>query len=469
MLRKLLSTVICLSLCVSALAQEPVVKPPKVKHTTPPLIHLVKGVVCSPYDAEHVKFPRGLKPSDPKKLAAAPKFDASKVKSVPSQVLMIPTQVSMWGNDQYGDCVTASECARIAAYSVYCGLPETFIPEATCISWARKGGYLDGANLTDVMTDRQTRGLADASGKLYLAGPYSSVDFSSEAALQAALSIGPVNFGIDANALPSAAGNNQGWYAFGGTPGSFNNEDHCTPSFGYVTGATSAAVAFKALGVPVPANAPTGNVYLWFTWNTIGVVDHAWIMSTAGEAWVQNPTTVGQSPTPAPPTPVPPTPGPTPAPGGPITIVLNTDGTWTMTGVPSVLTPDEIATLKAIVDKLGKTGNLGGKRIEVPLPLPKADPVPLQKSQIDELRKELADLRAKQEADLNEIAAAFAKRDGKPAPKHSSSGTHAPFEPVPAEYAELMRIINRPIGGYLPPPQPGPFSPADPRVAKWLK
>jgi hypothetical protein len=50
----------------------------------------------------------------------------------------------------------------------------------------------------------------------------------------------------------------------------------------------------------MPAGAPANGYY---TWSTIGVVDHAWIMSTCVEAWTRQPTTVG----------VPPLPGPTPS------------------------------------------------------------------------------------------------------------------------------------------------------------
>lgn len=305
-------------LAVALAGAQPPDGPKTETHTTPPPIHAAKGVIVSPYKATHRKHHRGLKKTPRFKLVSARRFDRTGIK-VPAQIMMLPKQLSMWGNDQYGDCVTASEAARIAAYSVFCNLPETFIPEATAIAWAQKGGYLNGANLTDVMTDRQTRGMADANGKLYTAGPYTSVDYTDEATLQAALATGPVNFGIDADALPSAAGNAPGWYAFGGTPGSFSNEDHCTPCMGFVAAASSAQVAFQAIStaynvtVSPPANAPAGNVYLWFTWNTVGVVDHAWIMSTAGEAWVQNPTTAGQTPGPTP-TPVPPTPTPSPVP-----------------------------------------------------------------------------------------------------------------------------------------------------------
>ena len=372
MIRKLLciSAIVFAAACLGLVSdgQEPKAKPAPQKFgvgNAPP-IHSTKGVVCSPFDPEHKKFPRGLWKTSKNEKLGAKKFDPKGVK-VPSQVLMVPSQLSMWGNDQYGDCVSASEAARIAAYSVFCGLPETFIPEATAISWASAGGYLNGANLTDVMTDRMTRGMADAGGKLYLAGPYTSVDYTVEATLQAALASGPVNFGIDANALPSAAGNANGWYAFGGSPGSFNNEDHCTPSFGFVTGPMAAQTAFQALGAAVPAGAPTTNVYLWFTWNTIGVVDFPWIMSTAGEAWLQNPTTVGQTPNPTPIPPVPPSP-PTP---GTVGITLTADQ------VASVLAQAGVSATSYNVT-VGPDGTItltptiaNKQKLQLPVPAPK--------------------------------------------------------------------------------------------------
>ena len=297
------------------------------KHPGPTPAQLAKNMVTSPFHEEHRKFPRGGKRTPGHKLFAAKRFDKTKVASVPSQVLMLPTQLSMWGNSQYGDCVSASEAARLAAYSVFVGMPEIFVPEANVISWAQQHGYLNGADLPSVMTTMQTQGMTASDGKVYNDGPYTTVNFGDEPTLQAALASGPVNFGMDANALPSGAGNQSGWYAFGGSPGQFNSDDHCTPSFGYVKGPMGVTAAFAAVAkaynvsITPPANAPTGNVYLWYTWSTVGIVDFAWIQSTASECWICNPNTVGLTPGPNPtpvpdptPTPVPPTPTPAPPP-----------------------------------------------------------------------------------------------------------------------------------------------------------
>jgi hypothetical protein len=302
--------------------------------------------------AKAMKFMRGLTKTPRHKLISAPKFQHNGIKIAP-QIIVLPTQLSMWGNDQYGNCVSASEAARKAAYSVFCGLPETFIPAANVISWASDHGYLNGANLTDVMQTMTTEGMTAADGKVYLDGPYSAVDYSNTAALQAALNIGPVNLGIDANALPSGAGNNQGWYAFGGTPQEFTSEDHCVPLFGYGPTATLFDALSKAFNITVtpPANAPASGYYL-FTWSTIGIVDEAWIMSTVGEAWSQNPTTVGQSPTPAPPVPPvppnPPVPPVPPTPPGPNTGTITIQvPAMTLTG--SITLPAQGGTITFVI------------------------------------------------------------------------------------------------------------------------
>ena len=334
MQRILLGLFVALALASPIPAQEQPAIPP-AKHTFAPPIHNEKSATVSPFNPAHLKFPRGLTPTTRHGLLAAPRFKMTV--SGPAQVLMLPKQLSMWGNSQYGDCVSASEAAAIAAYSVYCGLPETFIPEANVISWAKRYGYLNGANLDEVMTQRAKNGMVASDGKTYTAGPYLAVDYSNESVLQAALAVGPVNVGMDANALPSGAGNNQGWYAFGGRPGQFSNEDHCCRLFGYGSTTVLFQEISQTYGVNVtpPANAPA-NGYLYFTWSTVGVVDHAWLMSTVGEAWVCNPTTVGQAPAPVPPTPpTPPTPPVPPAPGGDsVTITVTQNGKATTTVLP---------------------------------------------------------------------------------------------------------------------------------------
>jgi hypothetical protein len=281
-----------------------------VKHAAAPLVHNLTGLMVPAFNPNDLKFQRGLSGRTVGAVFARVDRFVPK-KAAPASVLMLAPKWDMWGNDQYGDCVSASEAACKAAYSIYCKLPETFIPSANVISWASKYGYLNGANLTDVMTTMHTNGMVADDGKTYTDGPFQSVDYSNEATLQAAIAVGPVNTAIDANALPSMAGNQNGWYAFGGSPGQFGNTDHCVPIVGY--GPTADLV--KAINstynvtMTIPAGAPA-NSYIFFTWSTVGLVDHAWIMSTVVEAWVRNPTTTGQTPGPNPnPNPNPPPPG----------------------------------------------------------------------------------------------------------------------------------------------------------------
>jgi hypothetical protein len=245
----------------------------------------------------------GAIPAPRHKLLAAPAFRP--VTAPPPQVAYVPAQLDMWGNDQFGDCVSAEE-----AFAKACHNAEIFIPASDVIAWARRGGFLNGAMLTDVMDAMQRNGFQQGS-QLYNDGPYSGVDYSNESVLQAAIALGPVKIAIDHNALPGGAGNNQGWYATGIHGG--RNSDHCVSLCGY----GPAGWLFQQLGVTLPSALQAGQPgYLLYTWHTIGFVDHQWIMGTCTEAWVRNPTTVGvpplPDPTPNPPTP--PTPGPTPQP-----------------------------------------------------------------------------------------------------------------------------------------------------------
>lgn len=251
------------------------------------------------------RFPRGAIPSPRHALLAAEPYRPSL--APPDRKAYIPGKLDPWGNRQYGDCVTAEEAFAKATHN-----PEVFIEEQAVIDWARSHGFLNGAMLNEVL-DAMERDGFKVGAQQYNNGPKLAVDYSSETVLQAALSdptvIGPVKIAIAADSLPSTAGNQQGWYVFGRHDS--RNTDHCVSVAGY--GPTD--WLFQQLGATKPADAPpTG--YLLFTWGTIGVVDHPWLMSTCVEAWVRKPTTVG-----VPPLPPGPTPGPTPGPG-PIPSIL---------------------------------------------------------------------------------------------------------------------------------------------------
>lgn len=227
---------------------------------------------------------RGARPTPRRVLARARAF--SPPVAAPPQFLNRPNQISMWGNDVHGDCVTAEE-----AFAKACNQPEIFITDDEVIGWATDHGVLDGAYLTDVLGWMQNDGFQRGYTR-YNDGPYSTVDWLNPTALHSAIAQGPVKLGIAADQLDDvwyAANGKSGWFATGFQPD--NNEDHCTALCGYGT------IGWLAgqLGVQVPAGVDsTANGYAMFTWNSIGIIDQPSMAAITHEAWVRNPTTVVQ-------------------------------------------------------------------------------------------------------------------------------------------------------------------------------
>ena len=126
------------------------------------------------------QFPRGAKPSPRHELLGAPQHKPRAV--VPPQIAYVPAHLDMWGNNQYGDCVTAEE-----AFAKACHSPEIFVTAADAEAWATAHGVLNGSDLVTVLTAMQTDGLP-SGGQVYDDGPYSSVDYSNETVLQSAIS-----------------------------------------------------------------------------------------------------------------------------------------------------------------------------------------------------------------------------------------------------------------------------------------
>lgn len=233
---------------------------------------------------------RGAKPTPVHKILAATPHEV--IRTAPPQFAVVPKQLSVWGNSTYGDCVSAEEAFAKAAYSIMCGLPETFITEADVVAWAGKHGFLNGADLAEVMDAMAQSGMP-ANGQTYTDGGYTKVDYTNETVLQNAIATGPVKIGIDADALPPGAGNGNGWFSTSGKV--MRNEDHCVGLSAY----GPAAFLFQALGMSVPSGLAIDTPgYLLFTWSSLGLVTHDWLMGTCGEAWLRNPTTVGQTPVP---------------------------------------------------------------------------------------------------------------------------------------------------------------------------
>lgn len=266
------------------------------------------------------KFPTGAISSRPHWLASQATCDARfmhiattapPTQFVPATILTT-AQMSYWGNNQYGDCVTAEEAFAKDIYPVYystAGKPVD-IDTATVEQWARQHGFLNGANLTSVMDVMGSQGIT-FNGTTYTDGPYKSVDYANWTTLTSAIAQGPVKIGVAAGQLQNTpgVGQNNGWVATGYGPD--GNEDHCTSLCGFGT----MQYLCSAMGVGVPSGVdPTSKSVLFYTWDTIGVMDFPSMVNITGEAWLRSPTTPQTPPPTPPPTPAP-TPSPSPSPG----------------------------------------------------------------------------------------------------------------------------------------------------------
>jgi len=225
---------------------------------------------------------RGAIPSPATFIASAPVFQP--VVGAPPNFIKMPGQLSMWGNDVYGDCVTAEE-----AFAKACNNPEIFIPESTVIAWATQHGVLNGATLSGVLQTMQTDGFQQ-NGTVYDDGGYARVPFTSSSTLQSAIAVGPVKLGIAADQIDAAwssTNGKSGWFATG-----FHtdpNEDHCVSLCGY---GTISWLASK-LNVAVPAGVDGSKPgYALYTWDTIGIIDEPSMVAITQEAWLRTPTTV---------------------------------------------------------------------------------------------------------------------------------------------------------------------------------
>jgi len=239
-------------------------------------------------------FLTGAKPTPSHKLQALPPYYA--LYEPPAMWSRVPPKLDVWGNSTYGDCVSAEEAFAKACYDGN----EIFIDASIVVSWARKHGYLNGADLVEVMDSMAQNGFMVGSQE-YKDGPHQVVNFSDEAQLRSAIAMAPVKISIDSSALPSGAGNNQGWWTLGSGRGS--NQDHCVALSMY----GAAGFIFKMLSLPLPSGLPADqDGYGLFTWATIGFVTHKWLMNSSNEMHVRNPTTIGVPPLILPPPPPPP-------------------------------------------------------------------------------------------------------------------------------------------------------------------
>jgi hypothetical protein len=225
---------------------------------------------------------RGATPSPRSVLAAA--IPHTPLVGAPPTFLTIPHQLSSWGNFDHGDCVTAEE-----AFAKACHRPEIFIADQEVIRWATQHGVLEGAYLHQVMQWMQKDGFhqhrhAYDDGQIY------SVDWTNAAALNSAISKGPVKIGVAATQLETAwrtTNGQTGWFGLGFQ--NDNAEDHCVSLCGY----GSLTWLAGQLQAQVPAGIDgTKPGYALFTWDSIGIVDQPSMIAITHEAWLRDPTTV---------------------------------------------------------------------------------------------------------------------------------------------------------------------------------
>ena len=224
--------------------------------------------------------PRGAIPSPQHVLAKATPHRVTV--GVPAQFGVIPSKISYWGNDQYGNCTVAEE-----AYAKACYFPEIFVPDQTVIDWGEANEFNHGSSLTDVM-DAMAKAGFPMPPQVWGDGAYTLVDYTNPDNLQSAICQGPVKIGLAADALEDCVGTANGWLLVNAPKDS--NEDHCTSISGYGPMSWLAS----QLGGALPPSVDGSQVgYLMFTWSTIGIVDWASVQNIVGEAWLRNPTTTG--------------------------------------------------------------------------------------------------------------------------------------------------------------------------------
>lgn len=209
------------------------------------------------------------------------------VGATPPQFIRLPkAPLSMYGNDQFGDCVTAEE-------SFAKNLDGVDIGYHKAVKWARRHWSLNGAGLWEVMTLMQTDGFYVGDFQ-YNDGPFKYVNFTNPAILRNAIVQGPVKLGVAAdqleNVIQAYGIAKNGWVATGFTKD--GNLDHCVSLCGY----GPAAWLAQQLGVTLNVRTMDSSVpaLACFTWSSIGIIDFPSMVNICGEAWLRVPTTIAK-------------------------------------------------------------------------------------------------------------------------------------------------------------------------------
>ena len=222
------------------------------------------------------------------------------------------TPMQMDGNDIYGDCPDAclgnilDVIKRILAYS---GGP---IPGANVIDWARRLGFLNGANIPDVLNALMDTPMIDESGQANLIGPHVGVPFDDLPTVKEALSSHyALDLGVNAGPLQDCIGNDPVAVMpiLTSPVNGYDQIDHSIPAFDYATAGNLAAnyadkYKFAVQLGDLPAETPCIGLE---SWGTVVIAPEISFRYIAGEAWaITSFPAPGVAP-PPPPTPRPPT------------------------------------------------------------------------------------------------------------------------------------------------------------------
>jgi hypothetical protein len=229
-----------------------------------------------------VKLYRGAYPSPRHKIIAAEPHVAPNI-ALPPSFGYLPPKLSYWGNNQYGDCVSAEEAAAKTMASYGSGT-EIFVPDNNVINWASQHGFLNGADLVSVMEAMAQSGMVADDGKTYKDGGYKSVNYQDYNSTCAAIYQSPVKIAVAADQLESSVhGGGGSWVGFGYS--NDHNTDHCVNLCGF--GSMLALCQMTKQQVPAGVDA-TAASYLLFTWDSIGVIDAQSVVAISSEAWLRD-------------------------------------------------------------------------------------------------------------------------------------------------------------------------------------
>jgi hypothetical protein len=149
--------------------------------------------------------------------------------AIPATYFGFCAVLSYWLNQQDGDCVTAEQCYNIDLASTIATGTGYVVSDNDVLSFARKYGLLNGADLAQVDSIMQTNGLPTSDGKLFKVGATAAVDWTNYEEVCAATieAKGSLQMAIAAGQLESAADDSKVFnYAFNFSQD--GNADHCT-------------------------------------------------------------------------------------------------------------------------------------------------------------------------------------------------------------------------------------------------